>query len=92
MKTLLFSFITILSIVFTNSALADKVVIEQTTDWTGVPIVVDVDKHTFVAPNYYYSYTGHRCFVTKQSFVGIDAIIFRGGIDGATEIYCYPED
>lgn len=92
MKTFRFFIIAFLSISLSSFAFANKVVIEQTEGWTAVPVVVDVDKHTFVAPQYYYSYQGHRCFAEKQTFAGIDAIIFHADINGGTTIYCYPED
>ncbi len=88
MKIFLYSMITFLAMTASQFAFAETVIIEETKDWTGIPIVVDEEKHTFVPPHYYYSYQGHRCFAEKH-FPNVVAAIFNDP-DG-TSIYCYPE-
>lgn len=89
MKILLYSLIAFLALSACKLAFADTVIIEDTKDWTGIPVVVDEEKHTYVRPHYYYSYKGHRCFAEKH-YPNAVAAIFNDS-DG-TSIYCYPED
>lgn len=79
------------SVTFANT------IVTETSTWKSVPITVDTNKHTYVYEgpvpegNYYYSYSGYRCFKEKRTIVGIDALIFHAGVSGGSDIYCYPE-
>ncbi|MBA2652360.1 MAG: hypothetical protein H0U73_08860 [Tatlockia sp.] len=78
-------------------ALADSVIVTDTVKWTPVPITVDAD-HVYtvngtlpVDGDYYYSYSGYRCFNSARTNAGVEAVIYKPkGGTGAT-IYCYPE-
>lgn len=55
----------------------------------GVPIVVQKDVYTVAEPNYYY-YEGHRCYTKERPDLGVNFLGLKAGIDGSSQIYCYP--
>ncbi|USQ15035.1 hypothetical protein J2N86_07005 [Legionella lytica] len=77
-------------------AFADTIVTE-TSNWKSVPIVIDpgTQVYRYEGPvpegDFYYSYSGHRCFKEKRDIVGVNAIIFHAGVAGGSDIYCYAE-
>lgn len=81
------------------SAFSQSTVVTQTTTWKSVPIQVDTTKNTYTivgtAPtdttDYYYSYSGYRCFKEKRDIAGVNALIFNASVSGGYDIYCYPE-
>ena len=86
--------------VSSSLALADSVIITQTKTWKSVPITVDTEKHIYttvegsVVPegNYYYTYSGYRCLREKTEIAGVNVLIFKAGISGGSDIYCYPDE
>jgi len=80
-----------------TAALANSVIVTDTQGWKSVPIVVNSESKTFTvqgaAPtgDFYYSYSGYRCFKEKREIVGIDALVFHAGVPTGTAIYCYAE-
>ncbi|MBA3660334.1 MAG: hypothetical protein H0W64_01260 [Gammaproteobacteria bacterium] len=98
MKKLLASVIVISSSFLLNTVSAESVIIRDTSNWKSVPVQVDSVNKTYTlvgteptdSPNYYYSYQGYRCFREKRE-IGIDALIFKAGISGGSDIYCYSE-
>lgn len=99
MKNILVSSVMTLVILFCGSVFADSVVVTDTAGYTAVPIVVDETADTYTvtgsatvpAKNYYYTYPGYRCFSEKRDFVGINAVVFKAGVSGGSDIYCYKE-
>lgn len=89
--------ITLLLIPMSTMVFADTTIVTETKGWNSVPITVDTQKRVYhyegPAPegDYYYSYSGHRCFAEKRNVIGVDALIFHAGISGGSDIYCYPE-
>lgn len=92
---------TLLSVVVSAGSIAlaqQNTVVTETTTWKSVPIQVDTGANTYtvVGPvptdttDYYYTYSGYRCF-KQQREVGIDAVIFKASVSGGTDIYCYPD-
>lgn len=81
------------------SVFAESVIVTQTSNWKSVPIQVDTTKRTYTvvgtvptdSTDYYYTYSGYRCFQTKRDIVGVNALVFNAGVSGGTDIYCYPE-
>lgn len=79
-------------------AVESNTIVTETSTWKSVPIQVDTSGNTYtvVGPvptdttDYYYTYSGYRCF-KQQREVGIDAVIFKASVSGGTDIYCYPE-
>lgn len=84
----------------TTTTVTKSDMIRDTSSWKSYPIKIDSTKHTYVisgetpdatATDYYYSYPGHRCFVEKRDIVGVDVLVFKAGVSGGSDIYCYPE-
>ncbi|KTD68019.1 secreted protein [Legionella steelei] len=92
--------LTALLLTFTTAALADdSVIVTQTKSWQSVPITVNEQAHTYTIEKgvalpegeFYYTYPGYRCLKEKKDIVGVNALIFRAGIPGGNNIYCYSE-
>lgn len=97
MKFLTYLVVSLLFLVSVN-VFAESVIVTQTSGWGSVPIRVDSVKHTYViegtAPtsgDYYYTYSGYRCFREKREVVGVNTVVYRAGVSGGSDIYCYPE-
>lgn len=86
--------------VFSSVTLAENVINTETSTWKSIPITVDTNNHTyntgegFLVPegNYYYTYSGHRCLVTKNETAGLEPVILKSGNANGSDIYCYPEN
>ena len=83
----------------TNLFAASTTIVTETQSWTPVPITIDSAKRTYVvtgempsSKDYYFTYSGHRCFSQKREIVGVNALIFNASVSGGNDIYCYPED
>lgn len=85
MKTCILNFAILIMFAFSVTAFADEEVVE-----VGVPIVVTGETYTVVEKPDYYYYQGHRCYVEKREGVGVNFLGLRAGVDGGSEIYCYP--
>jgi hypothetical protein len=79
-------------------ALADSVVVTETKSWKSVPITVDTNGNVYSVEgtlptdgDYYYSYSGYRCFSAKRSNIEVEPTIYRAKVAGGSDIYCYPE-
>ena len=79
-----------------TAALADTTtIVTETQSWKSVPITVENDAYVVTGPlpegNFYYSYSGHRCFTVKKDDASVDAVVLHAKTAGGTDIYCYPE-
>lgn len=93
MKKLLLS---ALLVATSSAALADtSTIVTQTKTWKNVPITVDSDTYvvngTLPEGDFYYAYSGHRCFSVKRDDAGVDALVLHAKVAGGADIYCYPE-
>lgn len=76
---------------------ANNVIVTETQNWKSVPITVNAEQKTYVVSgplpegDFYYSYSGYRCFTEKRDIVGVDAGILKASVEGGKDIYCYPE-
>lgn len=99
MKSLLSSLLVLLLAGFVGSAFAQSEVVTHTEGWTTVPITVDTTANTYTISNngsvptgnFYYSYSGYRCFNDKQTFVNVNPVMFNATATNGPAIYCYPE-
>ena len=89
--------LTALLLTVATAASAESTITTETTTWKSVPITVDATTGTYTTTmegpatgDYYYSYSGYRCFKEKRTIVGVDPITYRATTQGG-EIYCYPE-
>ncbi len=95
MKKLL---IATLLVTFNTVALADNVIVTQTSTWKSVPITVDAEKHVYTfegtlpESDFYYTYPGYRCLTEKREIAGVDALLFHAGVASGSDIYCYPDE
>lgn len=79
---------------------AESVIVSHTSGWKSVPITVDTSANTYTisnnatipSDNYYYSYSGYRCFRDRQTYVtDVNPVTFNATITNGPSIYCYPE-
>ncbi|MCL5272505.1 MAG: hypothetical protein M1486_04230 [Gammaproteobacteria bacterium] len=95
-KLIIGSILTVLSSV----SLATNVINTQTSTWKSIPITVDTNRHTyqtgkgFLVPegNYYYTYSGYRCLLSKNETVELEPVILKSGDAQGADIYCYPDN
>lgn len=88
----------ILVLIASNIAFADSVIVTETKSWKSVPITVDpsTDTYTVVGTvpadttDYYYTYSGYRCFITKRT-VSVNPVTLKATASQGQKIYCYPE-
>lgn len=87
------------SLLAVNIASAQETITTQTTTWKSVPIQVDTTKNTYTVvgtvptdtKEYYYTYSGYRCFSVRRDIAGVNAVVFNASVSGGSDIYCYPE-
>lgn len=79
-------------------ALAESVIVTDTKAWKSVPIAVDANGNIYTVEgtlptsgDYYYTYSGYRCFSVNRNIAGVEPTIYHAKIAGGTDIYCYPE-
>ena len=81
----------------TSATLAGSVIVTETQGWKSVPIVVDTMGNTYTVQgtvpvgDYYYTYSGYRCFQQKRDIVGVNGVVYHASAAGGVDIYCYPE-
>ncbi|MBA2709227.1 MAG: hypothetical protein H0U57_01345 [Tatlockia sp.] len=83
---------------FSSTVLADNVIVTETKTWKSVPIVVDPTTNVYTVEetavpegNYYYSYSGYRCFKEKREVTGVNAVELKPKTASGVSVYCYPE-
>ncbi len=83
---------------FSSTVLADNVVVTETKTWKSVPIVVDPTTNVYTVEetavpegNYYYTYSGYRCFRERRDVPGVNPVELRPKNTTGTSVYCYPE-
>lgn len=99
MKKVFYVLFALSLVALVNSVFAAETIVTHTKEWKSVPITVDTNGNTYTVTNasdvptsgdYYYSYSGYRCFREKQTYV-TDGTPVTYTVSGGPDIYCYAE-
>lgn len=87
MKTLFVSLTAVCTLCLGGFALADVVEVPITVDPTGNTYAVTPGVVVPTTGDYYYTYTGHRCYTTVQTATTVNGEYVE--YTGTPNIYCY---